>query len=146
MRRIVRKECWLQMNKLTKLIKDARFVWVCGNGGSHANAEHFANDLFSRGIKAICLGSNNSIMTMIANDFGYGQTYSEQLEVYGDPEDLLITLSCSGTSVNVVNAIAKAEEIGMKTYQFDPFKYGEKDYEKLENEHLILAHSIKKEI
>jgi len=133
------------MNKLLDLIRQARFVFICGNGGSHANAEHFANDLFSKGIRAICLGSNASIMTMIANDFGYEYTYSKQLGIYGNKDDLLITLSCSGTSPNVVNAITTAELMGMKVYQFDAFKK-ERDYEKLEDEHLQLAHRIKKQL
>jgi D-sedoheptulose 7-phosphate isomerase len=56
-------------NNLIEQIRNARFVFVCGNGGSAATAEHLTNDLFSKGIKAICLNSNVSIMTMIANDF-----------------------------------------------------------------------------
>lgn len=131
--------------KLIDSIRQARFVWVCGNGGSHANAEHFANDLFSKGIKAICLGSNASIMTMIANDFGYEYTYSKQLGIYGNRNDLLITLSCSGTSPNVVNAIFTAKDMGMNVYSFDSFKEV-RDYEKLEDEHLQLVHKIKKQI
>lgn len=133
------------MNKLLNLIKKARFVFICGNGGSHANAEHFANDLFSKGVKAICLGSNASIMTMIGNDFGYDFVFSKQLDVYANSEDLLITLSCSGTSPNVVNAILTAKLKGMRVYSFDSFKK-DRDYERLEDKHLILAHKIKKQL
>jgi len=132
--------------KLLDLIKEARFVFVCGNGGSAANAEHFTNDLFSKGIKAICLNSNVSIMTMIANDYDYQEVFQRQLEVYANPkEDLLITISCSGTSLNVVNAIDWAEMNGMKHFEFETFRY-DKDYGKLEDRHLVLIHEIKDEL
>lgn len=134
------------MDKLIKLIKKARFVFVCGNGGSAATAEHFTNDLFSKGIKAICLNSNTSIMTMIGNDFGYEDTFCRQLKVYANKEDLLITISCSGTSRNVLRALLQAEEIGMKTYEFESFGSGERNYETLEDKHLILAHMVKRNL
>lgn len=130
------------MKDLIKKIKEARFVFVCGNGGSAATAEHFTNDLFSKGIKAICLNSNTSVMTMIANDFGYEFTFSKQLEVYANPQDLLITISCSGTSPNILNAIIEAKLRGMKTYQFETFVYGDRNYGVLEDKHLIFTHNV----
>ena len=130
------------MKKLINLIKQARFVFVCGNGGSAATAEHFTCDLFSKGVKAICLNSNTSIMTMIANDFGYERTFGDQLYMYGTPKDLLITISCSGTSSNVVCAKSTADMIGMKRYEFETFSK-DRDYEKLEDKHLQLCHKIK---
>ena len=137
------------MKKLIRLIKEARFVFVCGNGGSAATAEHLTNDLFSRGIKAICLNSNSSIMTMIANDFGYECVFSAQLAVYANEDDLLITISCSGTSKNVVEAIETAHMVGMKIHNFETFKknrpFGQsRDYEKLEDRHMRVVHKIKK--
>ena len=131
------------MKDLIKLIKEARFVFVVGNGGSSANAEHFTNDLFSKGIKAICLSSNTSIMTMIANDFGYEFVFSRQLYIYATAEDLLITLSCSGTSKNIVKALEYAKYIGLKTYEFETFKKGDRDFGGLENKHLQLVHQVK---
>ena len=133
----------MKERELVGEIKKADFVFVCGNGGSAANAEHFTNDLFSKGIKAICLNSNVSIMTMIANDFGYDQVFSKQLVVYAKPGDLLITLSCSGTSPNIIKALIQANKMGIKTYRLDSFKK-DRDFEKLENEHLIFAHKVKK--
>ena len=134
------------VGKILGLIKSARFVFVCGNGGSASNAEHFVSDLFAKGIKAMCLNSNVSIMTMIANDFGYEFIFSKQLEVYGSSNDLLITISCSGTSKNIVNALKTASQMGMKTYQFETFAEGIKDYEALEDRHLIKAHRIKRNL
>jgi D-sedoheptulose 7-phosphate isomerase len=135
------------MDKLLKLIKRAREekrnVFVCGNGGSSATAEHFTNDLFSRGVRAFCLNSNTSIMTMIANDFGYQFTFSKQIDLYAEPKDLLVTISCSGTSPNVVNAQVVAGLKGMDVYNFEVFKDGDKDYGKLEDKHLQLVHQIK---
>jgi phosphoheptose isomerase len=135
------KEIHQDRELLTK-IQTATFVFICGNGGSAANAEHLSNDLFSKGIKAVCLNSNVSIVTMIGNDFGYEYVYSKQLSVYGNPGDLLITISCSGTSPNVVEAIRVAQEIGMDTYQFEVFGE-ETDYGVLEDKHLQLIHRIK---
>ena len=128
---------------VVKLIKKARFVFICGNGGSASTAEHLTCDLFSKGIKAICLNSNTSIMTMLANDFRYGLIYKEQLEVYANSKDLLITISCSGNSPNVAEAKKYARRIGMKVYSFESFDK-DRDYEKLEDKHLKFAHKIKK--
>ncbi len=133
-----------KMKDLIKQIKKARFCYIIGNGGSAATAEHLTNDLFSKGIKAICLNSNTSIMTMLANDFGYEYVFSKQLEVYGKPSDLLITISCSGTSINIVSAIYKAEDKKMKIYNFESFKGKDKNYERLEDKHMKMVHKIKK--
>lgn len=141
------------MKDLIKLIKKARFIFVCGNGGSSATAEHFTNDLFSRGYKAICLNSNVSIMTMIANDFGYEFIFSEQLARYASSKDLLITISCSGTSANIEEAERIARIMGMKIYNFETFKKNYKgmlnevtfiDYADLEDKHIQFAHAIAK--
>lgn len=129
-------------NELLKKIQNAKFVYICGNGGSAANAEHLAEDIFSEGIKAICLNSNMSLVTMIGNDFDYSEIYSRQLEVYANKDDLLITISCSGTSPNVVKAIEAAKKIGMETFQFETFGRN-KDYGLLEDRHSMLIHKIK---
>lgn len=129
------------MDNLIKLIKEARFVFVCGNGGSASTAEHFTNDLFSKGIPAICLNSNTSIMTMIGNDFGYEFVFARQLKLFAGPLDLLITISCSGTSPNIVNGQAAALNKGTKVYAFETFTT-DRDYGKLEDKHLALVHSI----
>ena len=129
--------------ELLGLIKKARFVFVCGNGGSAANAEHFTNDLFSKGVSAICLNSNVSIITMIANDYGYQYIYGNQLKRYGTKEDLLITISCSGYSPNIVYAQEIARGMGMPIYPFETFEPGKKDYGKLEDKHSKLIHKIK---
>ena len=131
------------MKDLIHSIKQARFVWICGNGGSSATAEHLTSDLFSKGISAICLNSNTSIVTMIANDFGYQYVFSTQLATMGNDEDLLITISCSGTSHNIIFAKEVADLLKMNVYSFEVFGK-DRDYEKLEDKHLKFAHKIKK--
>lgn len=125
----------MSINEIVEKIKWARFVFVCGNGGSSATAEHFTNDLFSKGIRAICLNSNTSIMTMIANDYGYEYVFSRQLDLYASALDLLIVFSVSGTSPNIQEAIKSGVpyvEIFGKS----------KDYGAEEDKHLEIAHQI----
>ena len=129
----------LNVNKLIKLIKKAKFIWICGNGGSASTAEHFATDLVKKGYRAVALSSNTSITTMIANDYGYDEIFKKQLKVYGQAGDLLITISCSGTSPNIV----KAQSLGMPCYEFETFGE-ETDYGLLEDKHLKFAHEVAK--
>ncbi|MHC4748314.1 MAG: D-sedoheptulose-7-phosphate isomerase [Planctomycetota bacterium] len=120
--------------KLKRLNRNT--VFVCGNGGSASTAEHFANDLFSKGVKAICLNSNVAIITMIANDFGYDYIFEKQLEVYAEPNDLLIVFSCSGKSPNIAHAIQSGIEVITI--------FGDKwtTYAENENKHLAVSHRI----
>ena len=121
---------------LRKKKKGGNTVFVCGNGGSASTAEHFTNDLFSKGIKAVCLNSNTSIITMIANDFGYEYVFSMQLQIYAEPGDLLIVFSCSGKSPNIAATIwADIRTISMLG------KRGE-SYQETENRHLAVGHEI----
>lgn len=100
------------MKEIISILKKAReegqTIFVCGNGGSASTAEHFTNDLFSRDIKAICLNSNTSIMTMIANDYGYEYVFKKQLDLYASVhplKDILIVFSVSGNSKNILKAL-----------------------------------------
>lgn len=129
------------MNKLIELIKKARFIWIVGNGGSAATAEHFATDLVKKGYPAICLNSQNSVITMIANDYGYRNIFAIQLDAYGNENDLLVTISCSGTSQNIVDVQCVALDIGMHVFAFETFSK-DKNYAKLEDKHLAFAHKI----
>lgn len=130
------------MDRLIEQIKKARFIWVAGNGGSAATAEHFATDLVKKGYPAICLNSNTPLITMIANDYGYDQIFSKQLEKLSTRDDLLITISCSGTSPNIERAKKEAfvyKKMGF--YQFETFGK-ETDYGKLEDKHLKFTHEV----
>jgi len=126
-------------------IKNAQFIWVAGNGGSAATAEHFVTDLVKKDYRAISLNSNTSLMTMIGNDYGYEFVFSKQLEVYGSPKDLLVTISCSGTSPNILEVQAVAQRLGIKSYEFEIFSH-DRDYQRLEDEHLHFAHEVIKQL
>jgi len=134
------------MKDLIDKIQKARFIWVCGNGGSASTAEHLTNDMYSKNYPAICLNSNVSIITKTANDSGYKYIFCDQLSVYANKEDLLITISCSGKSPNIVKALEFAEIEGLMTYSFNTFVDGDENYEMLENEHLRLVHRIKRKL
>ena len=102
--------------KLAKAIKKAKRVYLIGNGGSAANALHIANDLVACGIKAHALPGEIATVTASANDYSYDDAFSKVLETYGEPGDLLIVLSGSGKSPNVLKAMAVAKEKGMKSF------------------------------
>ena len=93
------------VDAIKKRKEEGGTVFICGNGGSGATAEHFANDLFAKGVRAVCLNSNTAIMTMIANDYGYRHVFSIQLATFADPRDLLIVISASGESPNIQQAL-----------------------------------------
>ena len=128
------------VSHIRESIKKSNTVFVCGNGGSASTAEHFTNDLFSKRIKAVCLNSNVSIMTMIANDYGYEHIFSRQLIIYADATDLLIVFSCSGKSLNIINAQITARYIGMEMVGI--VGKDNETYQETENRHLALAHEI----
>ena len=135
----------MQVDTIVKLLKEEKengnTVFVCGNGGSAATAEHFTNDLFSKGVRAICLNSNVSIMTMIANDYGYEYIFQKQLELYAEPGDLVIVFSVSGKSENIV-ALERLSFITVVKI----FGWSSESYQDAENRHLILVHEISSKI
>lgn len=106
-------------------------VFLCGNGGSASNANHLANDLLygispdeGKGIKVHSLTANIAINTCLANDRGYENIFSKQLSALAVKNDILIVLSGSGNSPNVIEAIYKAKSIGMKTHAIIGFDGG----------------------
>ena len=108
-----------------------RTIYFCGNGGSAGNAIHLANDFIygvgvknGGGIRAEALSANPAIITCLANDLGYENIYSEQLRVKARQGDLLIVLSGSGNSPNVVRALETGNNIGMKTFAILGFSGG----------------------
>jgi D-sedoheptulose 7-phosphate isomerase len=106
-------------------------VFLCGNGGSAGNAIHLANDLTygvakrtGGGIKAVALPANTAVITCLANDVGYDAIYSEQLAVQGEKDDILVVLSGSGNSPNVVKALEQARSMGITSYAILGFSGG----------------------
>jgi D-sedoheptulose 7-phosphate isomerase len=112
-------------------IKNKNNIYICGNGGSAANSIHMATDLNLVLIKKKynlfidSLASNQGIISCIANDFGYEKIFSEQIKLRGKKNDLLISLSGSGNSKNIINAINIANDIEMNTYSILGFDGGE---------------------
>ena len=91
-------------------------ILACGNGGSAADAQHFAAELVGRfemerqGLAAIALTTDSSIMTAVANDYGYNAVFEKQVRALGQPGDILLAISTSGNSQSVIEAIRAAHE------------------------------------
>lgn len=110
--------------------KNDKKMLFCGNGGSASDAQHIAAELSGRFYKdrpplyAEALHVNSSYMTAVANDYGYEETYARLVEAYGRKGDILVGISTSGNSPNVVKAMQNAKEIGMITVGFTGSKAG----------------------
>lgn len=102
---------------LSTLTQDTK-VYLIGNGGSMAVAEHFAQDLLKRGYVAATALTSLSNMTAYSNDFQYSSGFSSQLRIYGQPMDCLICFSCSGESANILEAANVALDSGMTLITF----------------------------
>ena len=95
-------------------------ILCCGNGGSAADAQHFAAELLNRfekerpGLAAVALTTDSSVLTSIANDYEFNQVFSKQVRALGLPRDSLLAISTSGNSPNVVAAIHAAHERSMR--------------------------------
>jgi D-sedoheptulose 7-phosphate isomerase len=145
---------------------DQGTMYIFGNGGSAANASHIAGD-FLKGIsygmekrfKTHCLNDNIAGTTAITNDLTYDEIFIEQLKTYLEPGDVVIGISGSGNSENVVRAISWARENGAKTIALTGYKGGRLaeaaeltlhvpvgDMEITEDVHTIIFHAIKQEI
>jgi D-sedoheptulose 7-phosphate isomerase len=99
-------------------------ILFCGNGGSAADAQHWAGELVSRfyfdrpGLSAVALTTDTSILTAIGNDYGYERVFSRQVEAIGKPGDVLVAISTSGKSPNILAAIAAARAKSIKVIGF----------------------------
>jgi D-sedoheptulose 7-phosphate isomerase len=107
---------------LAAALRNDQQIFVFGNGGSAANASHFATDLgkgssdkLGKRFRVISLNDNVSWMTALANDYAYEDVFVRQLENYGKPGDLVLSLSVSGNSPNCVKALAWARKQGLRT-------------------------------
>lgn len=97
-------------------------IWWIGNGGSAAICSHLSQDVLNKlQIKSQPI-SDHSLLTCMANDFGYEEVYSRPLETLGEKGDLLIAISSSGNSANILNALKRAQEKGMRTLTLSAFK------------------------
>jgi D-sedoheptulose 7-phosphate isomerase len=97
---------------------------ICGNGGSAAEAAHFSTELVGqyqgkrRSLPAVALSADGALISCIANDFGYDQVFARQIEGLSKPGDLVVVITSSGNSANVVAALKEASRLGLKSLAF----------------------------
>ena len=154
-----------KIDKLSELIhaslKNKKKILFCGNGGSASEASHIAAEFVCRYLKerkeqsAISLTADTSIITAIGNDYSFEEIFSKQVKSIGNKGDILIALSTSGLSKNIVKAIKAAKTLGMWTVLFTgqkKFKYKKLiDFEinapanrvdRIQELHLVLLHNL----
>lgn len=138
--------------------KSKKTIYICGNGGHASTSNHFATDLCTLGIKAVSLTANPSEVTRLGNDFGYERIFDKQLTNTLEEGDVVIGISASGNSVNVVKALQLANKKGAYSVAMVGFKTGgkakkvakhkihieteEKEYGLVEDAHMTLCHII----
>jgi D-sedoheptulose 7-phosphate isomerase len=124
-----------KFNRILTAVKQCQIldsnIYIIGNGGSASLAEHFATD-WCKGIyeqsakrcKAISLVSNSSLITALSNDFSYEEIFAKQLMYLANKRDLLFSISGSGNSLNILEAIKQAKKLGMVTVGISGFGGG----------------------
>jgi len=125
---------------LLSKVKSAEKVFLIGNGGSYANAQHIANDLLAVGVPAFTMDAAS--LTAIANDFTFTEVFARWLRVVASRKDLLIALSGSGTSPNIIMAMAEAQVIGMDVHLITHYLNG-KTVQESEEEQIVIGHQLR---
>jgi len=106
---------------MIQALQNGNTIFWCGNGGSASDAQHLAGELVGRfvgdrkALKSISLNADSAVMTCIVNDYGYEHIFSRQVEGIGDEGDMLVGITTSGNSENVLNALVVANEKQMTT-------------------------------
>jgi len=112
----------LIVEKSIKSLKNGGKIIFCGNGGSFGDSQHLAAEFISRlrfdrsPLASIALGTNNSNLSAIGNDYGYEQVFTREILALGKKEDLFIPISTSGNSPNVIEAIKAAKSLGIQVF------------------------------
>lgn len=136
-------------------------IYIAGNGGSAATALHFATDLTlkDKGLLVTCLNENQALLTALSNDYGYEDIFKLQLEGNFTSNDILIVISASGKSENLIKAVRYANKIGGASIGIIGFDGGELlnlcgynifietpkgTYEEVEDIHLVIVHILAK--
>lgn len=116
-------EVMLLAETLLRCWRERRQVFLCGNGGSAANAIHLANDLLygvdkpaGRGLRVTALPANTAVLTCLGNDIAYEDIFSQQLSALAEPGDVLLVFSGSGNSPNILKALTRARELGVTSF------------------------------
>ena len=141
--------------------KNSNKVWLCGNGGSAADAQHIAAELSGRyyidrpALFAEALHVNSSFITAVANDYSYDEVYERYISAAATKGDVLIAISTSGNSKNIVKAINKAKEIGVSVIGLTGEKAGKMkeisdilinvpsdDTPRIQESHILIGHIL----
>ena len=150
------------VQQLQQALLEERQIFVFGNGGSAANASHFATDLgkgssdkLAKRFRVLSLNDNSSWMTALANDYAYQEVFVRQLMNYGRAGDLALALSVSGNSPNVVRAVEWANQNGLHTVALVGGKGGrlaeiarqvividDTHYGRVEDAHMVICHML----
>jgi D-sedoheptulose 7-phosphate isomerase len=150
------------VEKLREALKEDRQIFAFGNGGSAANASHFATDLgkgasdkVGKCFRVLSLNDNVSWLTALGNDYAYDQVFVRQLRNYGKPGDLVLTMSVSGNSPNLVKALEWAKQNGLITVALVGAKRGrmaeladqvivinDTHYGRVEDAHMGICHMV----
>ncbi len=146
---------------MIETFKNGGSVWLCGNGGSAADAQHIAAELSGRyyfdrpPLPSEALHVNSSYLTAVANDYGYDKVYSRYIDGLGKKGDVLVGISTSGNSENILNAFEVAHNKGLKTVAMTGETGGKmkassdfllnvpsKDTPRIQESHIMLGHII----
>ena len=146
---------------VVETLKNGNKILLCGNGGSAADAQHIAAELSGRykierrGLPAIAITTDTSALTAISNDYGYDRVFDRQIEALASKGDLIIGISTSGNSKNIINALKLAQELGCKTLGFSGKDGGQmnsycdinlivpsNDTPRIQEMHILLGHII----
>jgi D-sedoheptulose 7-phosphate isomerase len=158
---LVRFGCGTDIHEAARRLRVAREtharIFVCGNGGSAATASHFACDLLKTAgdFRVVALTDNSATLTAYANDLGYEAVFAQQLRALSQPGDLLVAISASGDSHNILTALLYASAHGLQAVGLLGFDGGEakglcdtavvvpsNNYGQVEDVHLAICHSI----
>ncbi len=162
--RLDRKSMNLFINKILETYDNGGTIYLFGNGGSGANASHICGDMLKglsygkdKRFRAVCLNDNNAAMMALANDVSYDDIFVEQLKNFLTDKDLVVGLSGSGNSMNVVKALEYAKSKGASTVALCGYTGGKikeiadipvhvpiDDMEISEDVHLVIAHCMKR--
>ena len=156
-----------EIGQFIETLLDARergaTIYFIGNGGSAATASHFANDIaigtnsYEKPFRAVSLTDSNAIITAVGNDFGFEEIFVRQLRVLGRPGDVVVAISASGNSPNLLKTFDYAKKVGIKTVAITAFDGGKmkqisdegvhvptapKEYGPAEDAHMVLDHLV----
>lgn len=118
--RLIENSFWPACAICISALQNGKKLLICGNGGSAADAQHFAAELVGRfekerrGWPVISLSADTSIITAVGNDYGFEKCFTRQVEALGRKGDVLIAISTSGNSPNIINVVGMARQMGIK--------------------------------